>query len=107
VGSKAVEGTSIRRKPHPFAGRWRKRIFGLFGATWRRLQPPHSLWVGDPGAREMFEEGSSPHGESLARALPTRAIQHGAKASRGERGSLVIGVPPGHVLRNGSGSSMA
>jgi len=29
--------------------------------------------VGDPGAREMFEEGSSPHGESLSRALPTRA----------------------------------
>lgn len=32
--------------------------------------------------------------ESLARALSARAIQHEAKASRGERGSLVIGVPP-------------
>jgi len=63
--------------------------------------------VGDPGAREMFEEGSSPHGESLSRALPTRAHPTRAKASRGERGTLVIGVPPGHVLRNGFGSSMA
>jgi hypothetical protein len=50
--------------------------------------------VGDPGAREMFEEGSLPHGESFARALSARATLHGAKASRGERGSLAIGVPP-------------
>lgn len=32
--------------------------------------------------------------ESFARALSARAIQHEAKASRGGRGSLVIGVPP-------------
>jgi hypothetical protein len=35
--------------------------------------------AGDPGAREMFEEGSLPQGESFARALSARATEHGVK----------------------------
>lgn len=64
----------------------RRDVTDTPAVTWQR--------AGDPGAREMFEEGRSQLRESLARALSARAIQHEAKASRGERGSLVIGVPP-------------
>jgi hypothetical protein len=58
--------------------------------------------VGDPGARKMFEEGSSHSRESFSRALPAHAIQHGAKAPRVERGSLVIGVPSRASARESS-----
>lgn len=82
MGSKAVEGTSIRRKPSPFAGRWWKRIFGQPESDVAETPTTTKRRVGDPGAREMFEEGSSPHGESFTRALSARATEHGAQASQ-------------------------
>lgn len=58
AGSKMVEGTLILRKPPPFAGRRRKRIFGQLTATRRSLQPLRSDAVGDPGAREVVRGGA-------------------------------------------------
>jgi len=54
-----VESTSIRRKSSPFAGRRWKRIFGQLVALGRSLQPPQQRWIGDPGARVVFEKGRS------------------------------------------------
>lgn len=75
-------------------------------ATWRRLQPPGSNGLATRVPGRCSRRGARRQGGSFARALPARATLHGAKASRGERGSLVIGVPPRQVLRIRLRSSM-
>jgi hypothetical protein len=43
AGSETVESTLILRKPSPFAGRRRKRIFGRFTRDREGLQPHGSM----------------------------------------------------------------
>jgi len=76
LDSESVESTSIRRKPSPFAGlRW-KRIFGQVTCDGEESPAPSARWIGDPGAREMFEKGRSPSQASplLGRSRPTPLV---------------------------------
>jgi hypothetical protein len=57
AGSETVESTLILRKPSPFAGRRRKRIFGRFTRDREESPAPRKHGIGDPGARGTFEEG--------------------------------------------------